>query len=92
MPTTARTARKVTFDMHPLSADLSSLNDEELLKKINELHKRLRTAYMFPDPSISMQLRMLLDDHQNEYNARMRKEAEKFAQQNKKFSEKIDIE
>jgi len=78
--------------MHPLSVDLASLSDDDLLKKINELHKRLRTAYMFPDPSISMQLRMLLDDHQGEYNARMAKAAEKFAQQNKKFSDKIDIE
>lgn len=78
--------------MHPLTPDLSSLNNEQLLAKINDLYKRLRQAYGMVDPVFGQQLRMLLDDYQTEYNRRMAAEAEKFAQSNKKLANKIDIE
>ena len=78
--------------MHPLTPDLSTLNDEQLLAKINDLYKRLKQAYGMVDPVFGQQLRMLLEDYQNEYNRRMAAAAEKFAQSNKKYTDKIDIE
>jgi hypothetical protein len=78
--------------MHPLTASLSDLNDDDLLKKINELHSRMRTSQGLRNPAYAQQIRMLLDDYQSEYNKRMAKQAEKFAQANKKLTDKIDIE
>jgi len=78
--------------MHPLSPNLTELSEDDLLKKINDLHMRLRQAYNMANPQISMQLRMLLDDYQREYNNRMAELAKKFAEQNKKYADKIDIQ
>lgn len=78
--------------MHPLTDNLNSVNDEDLLKKINELHSRMRTSMGLRNPAYGMQLRMILDDYQNEYNRRMAQQAEKFAQSNPKLTDKIDIE
>lgn len=78
--------------MHPLTPNFAELNDEQLLAKINDLYKRLKQAYGMNNPQFGQQLRMLLDDYQTEYNRRMSAAAEKFAQSNKKLSEKIDIE
>lgn len=78
--------------MHPLSPNLTTLNDDELLKKINDLHLRLKHAYYLPNPHVAMQIRMLLDDYQGEYNVRMAELAKKFAEQHKKHLDKINIE
>lgn len=77
--------------MHPLAGDLTQLSDEELLKKVNELYDRLKKAYYFPDPSISYQLRLLLESYRNEQQRRAQIAQEKFAQQNKKLTDRIDI-
>ena len=78
--------------MHPLIPNLTELTEEDLLKKINDLHIRIRQAYNMPNPQVSMQLRMLLDDYQREYNNRMAELAKKFAEQSKKYVDKIDIQ
>jgi hypothetical protein len=78
--------------MHPLTSSLTDLNDEDLLKKLNELHSRLRTSLGLRNPAYVQQLTMILDDYQSEYNKRMAQQAEKFAQANKKLTDKIDIE
>jgi hypothetical protein len=77
--------------MHPLAGDLTQLSDEELLKKLNDLYDRLKKAYYLPDPSIGLQLRMLLDSYRNEQQRRSQIAQEKFMQQNKKLSDRIDI-
>jgi hypothetical protein len=77
--------------MHPLAPKLSELSDDDLLKKLNELYGRLAPAMHMGDPSIAMQLRMLLDDYQGEYDRRMAEQAAKFAENNKKLTDKIDI-
>lgn len=77
--------------MHPLAGDLTQLSDEELLKKLNELYDKLKLAYYMPDPSIGHQLRLLLDSYRNEQARRAQIAQEKFLQQNKKLTDRIDI-
>jgi hypothetical protein len=77
--------------MHPLAGDLTQLSDEELLKKVNELYDRLKKAYYFPDPSISHQLRLLLESYRNEQQRRAQIAQQKFMDQNKKLADRIDI-
>jgi hypothetical protein len=43
------------------------------------------------DPAISYQLRMLLDSYRNEQTRRAQIAQEKFLQQNKKLTNRIDI-
>lgn len=76
---------------HPLTPDLNTMNDEELLKKINELMTRLRNPVSMRNPQLSNQLNMMYMDYQAEYNRRMQLQSEKFAQNNKKLADKIDI-
>ena len=76
---------------HPLTPDLNSMNDDELLKKINDLMSRLRNPVALRNPQLSNQLNMMYMDYQAEYNRRMQLQSEKFAQNNKKLSDKIDI-
>lgn len=77
--------------MHLLAGDLTKLSDEDLLTKINDLYDRLKTAYYMSNPTISMQLRMLLDSYRDEQNRRAQIAQEKFLQQNKKLTDRIDI-
>lgn len=77
--------------MHPLTPDLTDLSDDDLLKKINDLYTRLRQSLGMRDPAISNQLRMLISTYQTEYDRRMAEQAKKFAEQNKKLTDKIDI-
>jgi hypothetical protein len=77
--------------MHPLAGDLTQMSDEELLKKLNELYDRLKTAYYMSNPSISAQLRMLLETYRNEQTRRAQIAQEKFMKQNKKLTDRIDI-
>ena len=77
--------------MHPLAPDLSNMSDDDLLKKINELMSRMRSNMNMRNPQMTQQLNMLYQDYQAEYNRRMQAQAEKFAQNNKKLADKIDI-
>jgi hypothetical protein len=78
--------------MHPLAGDLTQMSDEELLKKLNELYDKIRASYRFSDPTIIQQLYMLLDSYKNEQGRRAQVAQEKFAQNNKKLVDRIDIE
>jgi hypothetical protein len=78
--------------MHPLAGDLTKLSDEELLKKLNELYDKIRTAYRFRDPAISQQLNLLLESYKSEQYRRAQEAQEKFLQNNKKYVDRIDIE
>ena len=78
--------------MHPLAGDLTTMSDEELLKKLNELYDKIKKAYSFRDPAIIQQLHMLLETYKSEQARRSQLAQEKFMQNNKKLADRIDIE
>lgn len=81
--------------MHPLSPDLSTLTDEEVASKFNELSKRLGQAYRSGPSQIIPQIQMLMQDYQQELGNRQQKlmkEMEDRAEKNGKgFKGIIDI-
>lgn len=77
--------------MHPLLGDLTQLSDDELLKRTNELFEKLRKSYYIANPQVAMQLRMILDGYLTENQRRQQLNQEKFMQQNKKYTDGIDI-
>lgn len=78
--------------MHPLAGDLTQLSDDELLKKLNELYDKIKKAYGFRDPTIIQQLQLLLESYKSEQTRRAQVAQEKFAQNNKKLTDRIDIQ
>lgn len=56
--------------MHPLSPDLSNVNDDELNKKFGELQKRYMQCWKFGPMDLLPQLQMLMDDYQAEIQRR----------------------
>lgn len=81
--------------MHPLAPDLSTVSDDELAKKYNDLNKRLGQAYRSGPSQIIPQIQMLMQDYQNELSRRQEKimkEMEARADKNGKgFKGIIDI-
>lgn len=81
--------------MHPLSPDLSTLTDDEVARKFNELSKRLGQAYRSGPSQIIPQIQMLMQDYQQELGNRQQKlmkEMEERAEKNGKgFKGIIDI-
>jgi hypothetical protein len=81
--------------MHPLAPDLSTLSDDELSKKFNDLNKRLGQAYRSGPSQIIPQIQMLMQDYQTEISRRQQKlmqEMEQRAEKNGKgFKGIIDI-
>ena len=81
--------------MHPLAPDLSTVSDDELAKKYNDLNKRLGQAYRSGPSQIIPQIQMLMQDYQNELGRRrdkLMKEMEARAEKNGKgFNGIIDI-
>jgi hypothetical protein len=81
--------------MHPLAPDLSTISDDELAKKYNDLNKRLGQAYRSGPSQIIPQIQMLMQDYQYELGRRQQKlmkEMEERADKNGKgFKGIIDI-
>ena len=81
--------------MHPLSPDLSTLTDEEVASKFNDLSKRLGQAYRSGPSQLIPQIQMLMQDYQQELGNRQQKlmtEMEQRAEKNGKgFKGIIDI-
>jgi len=81
--------------MHPLAPDLSTVSDDELAKKFNDLNRRLGQAYRSGPSQIIPQIQMLMQDYQNELGRRqdkLMKEMETRADKNGKgFKGIIDI-
>lgn len=80
--------------MHPLSPDLSSLADDDLHKKFNDLQKRLVQASQYGPQSIVPQLQMLISDYQSEIQKRNQKQMQdllKKSEDGKGFKNIIDI-
>jgi hypothetical protein len=81
--------------MHPLAPDLSTVSDDELAKKYNDLNKRLGQAYRSGPSQTIPQIQMLMQDYQQELGNRQQKlmkEMEARADKNGKgFKGIIDI-
>ena len=78
--------------MHPLAPDLTSLTDDELQKKYNELNTRMNSAYRMGNNDLIMQIQLLLQDYQMEIGARQRKMMEDLQKRaGKDFDDIIDI-
>ena len=76
---------------HPLAEDLTQLSDADLSKKYNELSSKLAQAYRFGQSAMVGQIQLLLQDYQNELNARQRKQLDDMMSKSDKFNKIIDI-
>ena len=70
---------------HPLISNLDSLTEQELLDKVNELHKILSIAMRTGNGYLCDQLRMAINSYQTKYQDRIRKNPDN------NFDEIIDI-
>ena len=78
--------------MHPLTPDLSTLSDEELAKKVQDLSKRLNQAWSFGNGELLQQVQMMLEDYQQEMNQRQRRMMEELSKKvGRDFDDIIDI-
>jgi hypothetical protein len=77
--------------MHPLAPDLTNLSDDELFKKRSELTERLNLSYRMGHTQMIMQLQLLLNDYNMEYQRRNQKMLEDAAANKRNFQDKIDI-
>ena len=55
---------------HPLTPNLHEMSDNDILKKINELNKRLVWAHTSGQGSVINQIHMMLDDYKAESQRR----------------------
>ena len=78
--------------MHPLAPDLTTLSDDELQKKYNELNNRINAAYRIGNADLVSQVGMLLEDYRMEMGARQQKMmADLQKKTGKNFDDIIDI-
>ena len=70
---------------HPLISNLDSLTEQELLDKVNELHKKLSIDMRTGNGYLCDQLRMAINSYQAKYQDRIRKNPDN------NFDEIIDI-
>ena len=75
--------------MHPLTEDLSKLNDQELFKKISDLTNYLTQSYRLNNYSVVGQIHMLLDDYTAEANRRHQKTLEELNKKNESLGDLI---
>ena len=73
--------------MHPFTPDLSDLDDEELLAKINELYSKMRMV--MNNPPVYQQMCAIMDEYQMEQKLRLEKQKSKL--DNSELEKKIDI-
>ena len=70
---------------HPLIGSLEEFTPDQLLGKINELHRKLGIAYNMGNHDLCNQLRMAIESHQAKYQEKIRKD------NNSNFDGVIDI-
>ena len=76
--------------MHPLAPDLSSLSNDEVYTKYNELAKRAQQAYRSGNSNLISQIYMLMEDYKLEISNRQQKILDD-ANKNPTFKNIIDI-
>ena len=74
--------------MHPLTPSLTSLSDDEVLTKINDLQNRITFSYNMGRPDMIQQLQMVLEHYRYEQQARQQKLMDELQ---KTMSDKNDI-
>ena len=77
--------------MHPLTPDLTQLNDADLQQKFRDLQNKLTMAWRMGAGEAVQQMQMLLEDYQSEINERNRKSMEELMSKNEKYKDIIDI-
>ena len=77
--------------MHPLTPDLTVLNDNELQKKYNEVTTKLGMAYRMGNHALISQLQMIAEDYGSELQARQQKLMEDLLKKDDKFKDIIEI-
>jgi predicted MPP superfamily phosphohydrolase len=77
--------------MHPLTPDLTVLNDNELQKKYNEVTTKLGMAYRMGNHALISQLQMVAEDYSSELQARQQKLMEDLLKKDDKFKDIIEI-
>ncbi len=78
--------------MHPLSPDLSKLNNDDLHRQHGELLKKLSLSYRWGKPEMVQQLQMIIEDFNNEIQLRNQKALEDMQKASKNFKNIIDIQ
>jgi hypothetical protein len=76
--------------MHPLIGDLSALTTDEVLKKLDALHKQLSFSRNTGNAAMMNQIINVIQDYQAEYDKRRMAEV-KAAEQNPIFKDSLDI-
>lgn len=76
---------------HPLAPDISGLKDEEIYNKINELSKKMSSAYRLGSGDAHRQMQMIMSHYQQELQNRNRKKMEEMEQKNPQLRNIIDI-
>jgi hypothetical protein len=59
---------------HPLIGSLEEFTPDQLLGKINELHRKLGIAYNMGNSHLCNQIRMAIESHQAKYQEKIRKD------------------
>tara|TARA_R110002074_G_scaffold8679_9_gene35348 strand:+ start:5237 stop:5482 length:246 start_codon:yes stop_codon:yes gene_type:complete len=68
--------------MHPLAPDFDDMTDEKLDEKIKTLNSRIVSAYRSGSQAVG-QMRMLMDDYQEERRRRDKESLDKLMEQSK---------
>jgi ribosomal protein L12E/L44/L45/RPP1/RPP2 len=76
--------------MHPLMPDLNGKNLDDLLKEINNVHKKMAWAARMGHNHMIPQMRSVADTYQEEINKRYQQEAQA-AKENPIFKDSLDI-
>lgn len=77
--------------MHPLTPDLSGINDADLQSKHSELMTKMNTAYRMGNADLINQIQMIMDDYSQEIGRRQQKQLDEMLKKNKQFDNIIDI-
>lgn len=77
--------------MHPLTPDLSGVNDADLQAKHSELMTKMNTAYRMGNADLINQIQMIMDDYSQEIGRRQQKQLDEMLKKNKQFDNIIDI-
>ena len=76
---------------HPLTPDLSSLSNDDLYKKYNELHGKFIMAHRVGSGSVINQMAMLLEGYREEMRIRHERTLAEASKKNPNFKGIIDI-
>jgi hypothetical protein len=77
--------------LHPFAPNFGAMSTEELNKKYTELTDRYTMALRWNNQSLVGQLRLLMQDYQEEIQNRNRKTLEEMEKNSKNFKNVIDI-